>query len=154
MTECSIPIIIAQMTAHDVPQVHAIERRSFSSPWDLESYYGELHNPSALYLVARAGERILGFGGMWMVEGEAHIVTLAVHPDYRRRGLGRQLLQALLQKARERNILIITLEVRVSNTPAQNLYTAYGFRIIAHRRRYYPDNGEDAAVMALDLRRE
>lgn len=144
-------IVLAPMSPQDVPQVHAIERRCFSAPWEIEAYYGEARNPSAVYLVARAGERILGFGGMWVVESEAHIVTLATHPSHRRQGIGHLLLQGLLEKARQRGIDLITLEVRVSNVPALALYAEFGFRAIARRKGYYPDNGEDAAVMALRL---
>ncbi|HEY3379847.1 MAG TPA: ribosomal protein S18-alanine N-acetyltransferase, partial [Armatimonadota bacterium] len=126
MSESS-PFHITPMSRADVPRVHALETRCFSAPWDIASYYGEVENPAAVYLVLRDAEEIWGFGGMWVVEHEAHIVTIAVHPDYRRRGLGRQLLTALLREARQRQVDIITLEVRVSNVAAQGLYTAFGF---------------------------
>ena len=139
------------MTIKDVPAVHELELACFPSPWDISAYYRELQNPSAFYLVARKGEEIAGFGGMWTIGDEAHIVTLAVDEQYRRHGIGRLLVEALLKEARRRRAARVSLEVRVGNHPAQNLYTAYGFRTIAFRRGYYPDNGEDAAVMVVEL---
>lgn len=153
MTQSLANICYSPMRREDVGAVHALETLCFSAPWDINDYYAELDNPTAHYLVARNSERIIGFAGMWAVMGEAHIVTLAVHSDFRCRGVGKQLLLALLAEARQQHVAIVTLEVRVSNVPAQKLYTAQGFRTISYRRKYYPDNLEDAAVMALTLQR-
>jgi len=139
------------MAVHDISQVSALERVCFTAPWDTAAYFRELQNPSAYYLVARAGEEIAGYGGMWAIGDEAHIVTLAVAQVFRQRGIGRRLLDGLLEEAHRLAIRHITLEVRVTNVPAQSLYRSLGFRVIGHRRRYYPDNGEDAAVMELTL---
>jgi len=139
------------MKSGDVPAVHALEEECFTSPWDIDSYYRELRNSNAFYVVARRREGIIGFGGMWTVSDEAHIVTLAVQQDFRRQGLGRRLLDSLIKEARRRRVERVTLEVRVSNEAAQRLYASFGFRAVAFRREYYPDNGEDAAVMALEL---
>lgn len=151
MREYPDELRIARMTAGDIPRVHELESICFSAPWDIEAYYGELTNPTALYLTASVAGRILGFGGMWAVRDEAHIVTLAVDPEYRRRGIARTLLHALLVQARVRGVTVVTLEVRVSNVAAQALYASFGFIPIARRRRYYPDNNEDALVMRLLL---
>lgn len=140
------------MKTSDVPAVHELEVECFPSPWDISAYYREMRNPSAFYVVARKGERVVGFGGMWAVGDEAHIVTLAVSEAFRRQGLGRRLLEALIKEAGRRCAVRVTLEVRVSNAAAQHLYTSFSFRTIAFRREYYPDNHEDAAVMALELR--
>ena len=142
-------IHIAPMALSDVTQVYALERACFTAPWDMAAYYRELQNPAAFYLVAHSGGRLAGYGGMWAIGDEAHIVTLAVAREFRRHGIGRQLMDGLLAEARRREVIHLTLEVRVTNTPAQSLYLSLGFRIIGHRRRYYPDNGEDAAVMEL-----
>ena len=142
---------LEKMTDRDVPVVYALELVCFPSPWDISSYYRELRNPASHYLVARAGERIVGYAGMWVVGDEAHVVTLAVREDCRRRGIGRWLMHALLREARQRRAARVTLEVRVGNGKALNLYASLGFRTVAFRREYYPDNGEDAAVLALDL---
>jgi ribosomal-protein-alanine N-acetyltransferase len=89
---------------------------------------------------------------MWVVETNAHVVTLAVRPESRRHGLGRQMMAALLLEARRRGAAEVTLEVRASNLPAQQLYANLGFQVVARRRGYYPDNNEDALVMLLELR--
>jgi ribosomal-protein-alanine N-acetyltransferase len=149
MAELPDNLILLPMARADIPEIHLLEVISFSLPWEIEAYYGELANPSAFYLAAHAGERIIGFGGMWAVADQAHIVTLAVHPDYRRHGLGRRMLMGLLDEARRRTVTEITLEVRAGNAPAQALYQSAGFRTVAIRRHYYPDNGEDALVMEL-----
>ncbi len=151
MTEA---IIIVPMTADHIPQVYALERVCFTAPWDLSAYMGELRNPSAFYLVALQDHHLLGYGGMWVVETNAHVVTLAVRPECRRHGLGRRLMDGLLAEARRRGAEEVTLEVRAGNTPAQGLYASMGFLAVARRRGYYPDNSEDALVMRLDLTRK
>jgi ribosomal-protein-alanine N-acetyltransferase len=142
---------ITRMTAADVPEAYVIECVSFTDPWELATYYREIANPTSVYLVARLGDRIVGFGGIETGSGEGVIVTLGVAPDIRRRGVGRCVLKALLAEALLQHLGIVTLEVRVGDTAAQQLYREFGFRIIAHLQHFYPDNNEDAAVMALEL---
>lgn len=144
-------IRIEPMTVDDVPRVFELERACFPTPWDIDAYYGELRNPAAYYLVARTEAETVGFGGMWAVEDVAHVMTLAVDPAARRQGIGRQLLAGLLAEARRRGVTEVSLEVRVGNVPALGLYTSFGFRRVGVRKRYYPDNNEDAAVMVLEL---
>src|SRR5262249_2963931 len=90
---------------------------------------------------------IIGFAGLWLMVDEAHITTIAVHPDYRGRGLGELELASLIDIAAQIGAKWVTLEVRVSNYIAQNLYRKYGFREAGMRRRYYSDNQEDALIM-------
>jgi ribosomal-protein-alanine N-acetyltransferase len=90
---------------------------------------------------------IVGFAGMWLLYDEAHITTICVAPEHRGKGLGELLLLALFEEALNRGAHWLTLEVRVSNTPAQDLYEKYGFTRQGVRRRYYSDNGEDAYIM-------
>lgn len=151
MDELAQTLKITVMAMDDVKDVYRIERLSFPTPWDIASYYAEVENPSSFYLVAHLDEHVVGFGGMWAVEDEAHIVTLAVDPEYRSHGIGRQLMHGLLKEAKRRHIRTVTLEVRVSNAPAKHLYVSFGFEKVACRRNYYPDNNEDAEVMALQL---
>jgi len=145
---------VRPMRLDDVDQVVAIERLSFPSSWSPETYRRELrHSSKSRYLVAeRLGEPsiVVGYGGYWLIGDEAHISTLAVHPVYRRHGLGEYLLASMLLEAVNRGAHMATLEVRVSNTAAQALYCKYGFHAARRRRRYYRDNDEDALVMNIE----
>jgi ribosomal-protein-alanine N-acetyltransferase len=139
------------MTLEDLPEVHRIERASFSAPWPDDAYRSELRaNRLASYLVARAGEAVVAFGGIWLMVDEAHVTTFAVDPGWRRQGVGESLLLALLDVAIARHAREATLEVRLSNLPARRLYEKFGFRPVGLRPRYYSDNGEDALIMTTD----
>lgn len=142
---------IDRMQLVDLPEVHAIERASFTTPWPDDAYRSELlTNRLASYLVARAADRVVGFAGLWLMVDEAHITTFAVHPAWRRRGIGERLLLASLDLAIERGAREATLEVRLSNVAARRLYEKYGFRPVGLRPRYYSDDGEDALIMTTD----
>ncbi len=147
-----VPIVMVQpMTVADLPDVQVIERVSFTTPWPANAYRQELEaNRLAHYLVARIGERIVAYGGIWLMVDEAHVTTFAVHPGYRRRGIGERLLLALLDLAIDRQAREATLEVRLSNLPARRLYEKYGFRPVGIRPRYYSDNQEDALIMTTE----
>lgn len=139
------------MRTADLPEVEAIERASFTTPWPPNAYRSELEdNRLASYLVARVGERVVGYAGMWLMVDEAHITTFAVHPSWRRRRIGERLLLAMLDLAVARRAREATLEVRVSNLAARRLYEKYGFRPVGIRPRYYSDDGEDAIVMTTE----
>lgn len=139
------------MRTADLPEVEAIERASFTTPWPPNAYRSELEdNRLASYLVARVGERVVGYAGMWLMVDEAHITTFAVHPSWRRRRIGERLLLAMLDLAAARRAREATLEVRVSNLAARRLYEKYGFRPVGIRPRYYSDDGEDAIVMTTE----
>ena len=142
------PLVVEPMRMADVPTVHEIERLSFSTPWPAHAFEQELTgNRMARYLVARAVERVVGFGGIWLMVDEAHITTFGVHPEWRRRGVGRQLLLALVQLSVDMRASRMTLEVRAGNHAAQELYRRFGFIVAGRRARYYTDDGEDALVM-------
>jgi ribosomal-protein-alanine N-acetyltransferase len=139
------------MELADIPSVHAIERSSFIVPWPDDAYRNEiLTNRLASYVVARSGDDVVGFAGLWVMVDEAHITTFAVDPRWRRRGIGERLLLALLDLAVARRAREATLEVRLSNMPARRLYEKYGFRPVGIRPRYYSSNGEDALIMTTD----
>jgi ribosomal-protein-alanine N-acetyltransferase len=139
------------MRLEDLPDVHAIEQASFTQPWPPHAYQSELEsNRLAHYLVARIGDTIAAYGGMWLMVDEAHITTFAVHPAWRRQRIGERLLIAFLDIAMERGAHEATLEVRLSNLPARKLYEKYGFRPVGLRPRYYSDDNEDALIMTTE----
>lgn len=141
-------VVVEPMRHADVRSVHEIERLSFRTPWPAYAFEQELRgNRLARYLVARAGDRVVGFAGLWLMVDEAHVTTFGVHPDWRRQGIGRQLLLNLAELSLAIGARRMTLEVRVSNAAAQALYGAFGFEIAGRRHRYYTDDGEDALVM-------
>ena len=137
----------------DIPEVMALERAAYSRGWPATAFEHELtKNAMARYVVLRDGDthRMLAFGGVWLMVGEAHIVTVAVLPDEQRRGLGRAVVHALVDLAAEAGMEVATLEVRVSNEAAKALYRTYGFYEVGTRKRYYSDNGEDAVIMTTE----
>jgi ribosomal-protein-alanine N-acetyltransferase len=139
------------MTLDDVAAVQAIERASFTTPWPDDAYRSELRtNRLATYVVARLGEEVVGFGGLWIMVDEAHITTFAVDPEWRRQGIGERLLMALFDVALAHGAREATLEVRLSNLAARRLYEKYGFRPVGVRPRYYSDDGEDALIMTTE----
>ena len=159
---------VEDMQVADLRQVMDVERLAFPSPWSVAAYRHEItRNELSTYLVLRirdvarlgSGLRwpcprarrpslpILGYGGFWLLVDEAHISTLALHPDWRGRGLGEMLLVALIDAAILRGAKEVTLEVRLSNAVAQSLYSKYGFAQVGRRKGYYHDNGEDALIM-------
>lgn len=141
-------VVVEPMRHDDVPAVHEIERLSFRTPWPAYAFEQELRgNRLARYVVARAGDRVVGFAGVWLMVDEAHVTTFGVHPDWRRQGIGRQLLLNLAELSAAIGARRMTLEVRVSNAAAQALYGAFGFEIVGRRHRYYTDDGEDALIM-------
>ncbi len=142
---------IEAMRVGDLPAVQAIEAASFTMPWPPHAYRSELEtNRLAQYLVVRAGDELVAYAGIWLMVDEAHITTFAVHPAWRRRGIGERLLLSVLDVAIARHAREATLEVRLSNLPARKLYEKHGFRPVGIRPRYYSDNGEDALIMTTD----
>lgn len=140
------------MTAADIENVIAIERASFQFPWSTRFFLDELQVDCARSILAEVDGRIVGYVLFWFLPEEVDIHNIAVHPDFRRRGIGRLLLEQVVDSARRQERLRVTLDVRFSNAPAQNLYRSFGFVIRGLRKGYYSDNGEDALVMALELR--
>ena len=154
---------VEPMRQGDVATVAAIERMIFTMPWSSNAFGYELRtNPLSHYFVARTRSvkpavdargldpSIIGYGGFWMMLDEAHICTLGVHPDWRQRGVGELLLSTMIEAAAGLNANVVTLEVRVSNLPAQRLYQKYGFSTVGVRKGYYSDNHEDALIMTTE----
>jgi ribosomal-protein-alanine N-acetyltransferase len=137
------------MKEEDLPEVLEIENRSFATPWSLRSFQNELEKTVSTCLVFKNRDRLLGYLVVWRVEDELHIANVAVHPDFRRRGVGRKLIQHAIDLAA--GCRWIGLEVRASNTPALKLYKKFGFLEVGLRRNYYEREGEDAIVMVKSL---
>lgn len=172
MSNGSLPYRVEPMRWEDVPAVMAIERQSFTLPWSDYTYRHELlENVHSHYLVARRIDRavtqhsgwfarwrrtgqaaapIVSYGGFWLIADESHISTIASHQAWRGRGLGELMLLAMIERAIQLDAAMVTLEVRVTNTVAQNLYRKYGFEVVGRRPAYYRDNGEDAELMTVD----
>jgi ribosomal-protein-alanine N-acetyltransferase len=146
-------LLIRRMQAADLEQVQAIDKVSFTMPWPESAYRYELcENPSSLLWVAETLEpggfqRVVGMVVVWLVVDEAHIATIAVHPDYRGQGIAQDLLCAALIESIEKGMHKATLEVRAGNLAAQRLYHRFRFELAGVRPRYYRDNFEDALIM-------
>jgi [ribosomal protein S18]-alanine N-acetyltransferase len=146
-----VRIVIGPMRVDQLAEVQAIEKASFTSPWPPHAYRSELEtNRLAHYLVVEVQGRVIAYGGIWLMVDEAHVTTFAVHPLWRRRHIGDQLLLALLDHAVARHAHEATLEVRLSNLAARKLYEKFGFRPVGLRPRYYSDDGEDALIMTTE----
>jgi ribosomal-protein-alanine N-acetyltransferase len=162
-----LPYLVEPMTLADLDQVMAIEQVSFSAPWSEQAYRYEINQNSystMLVIKQSASSRnrlesalsvfgfyksnpVRGYGGFWLLVDEIHISTIAVHAAWQGQGLGEMLLLSLLDEGIAQGGRNATLEVRVSNLPAQSLYHKYAFSIVSRLRRYYADNNEDAYIM-------
>lgn len=147
-------ISVRPMRLEDVEQVHAIDQVSFTLPWPKSAFLYELNeNPGSFLWVAEAeepaGQRVVGMVVVWMILDEAHIATIAVHPEYRQRGVGQSLLVTALKEAIRQGALQATLEVRAMNIAAQQLYRQLRFEVMGRRPHYYRDNYEDALIMTV-----
>jgi ribosomal-protein-alanine N-acetyltransferase len=139
------------MTLVDVPTVHEIDLLSFSLPWPERSFRFELtENQISRGWVAEVEGKIAAMLVLWFIVDEAHIATIAVHPDFRRQGIGEQILLHALRAARNEGAQRAFLEVRAGNVAAQAMYQKYGFEVAGVRPGYYKDNNEDALLMNLD----
>lgn len=143
-------LTIRPMRREDIDAVMAIDRHCFPVPWSQNAFAAELGNASAWYLVAESEGRVCGYIGAWIVVDEVHVTTFGVDPSLRRQGVGERLLAALLQEGMRRGVRRASLEVRMSNYGAQQLYAKYGFAPVSRRFRYYTDNDEDALVMWIE----
>jgi ribosomal-protein-alanine N-acetyltransferase len=139
------------MTIADLDEVMAIERTSYQFPWSAVFFRQELQVACARSILAETDRTIVGYVLYWLLPGAIDIHNLAVHVDYRRRGIARILLRSVVKEARRQSVSRVMLEVRQSNVPAQKLYQAMGFKITGMRKGYYSDNGEDALAMTLEL---
>jgi ribosomal-protein-alanine N-acetyltransferase len=144
-------LYIRKMTLDDVPAVVELDHVSFSLPWPERSFRFELtDNPASRCWVAEVDGRVVGMLVAWLFVDEAHIATIATHPDYRRQGIGKKMLVYTLQSAMREGAQSSFLEVRESNLSAQDMYRKFGYVEVGRRKRYYRDNDEDAILMSLE----
>ena len=139
------------MTDADVQGVAAVEEDVFTTAWSLEMFAAEMNNTLTTYLLVCMDEEIIGFAGFWLVVDEAQVTNIAIKQDWQSRGYGRVLVSRLMQEARNKGALTISLEVRESNKRARKLYEKLGFKEAGIRSGYYLDNRENAIWMVCDL---
>ena len=140
-------IEIIPMTIVHVPAVAALEAICFTDPWSKNSVASEVINPLSVWLVALEGETVVGYVGSQTVMGETDMMNVAVHPDHRRRGIARSLIEDLVQVLKGMDSHCLTLEVRVSNEHAISLYKSLNFYEVGRRRNYYRNPKEDALIL-------
>lgn len=140
-------IRLEQMTDAHVAQIARLEKQCFSDPWSENSVASELNNRLSLWLVALDGATVAGYIGSQSVGDEADMMNVAVHPDYRRRGIARELVMGLVAALGEKGVHSLALEVRASNAPAIALYEQLGFIQVGRRPNYYRNPKEDALIL-------
>ncbi|MGZ9235646.1 MAG: ribosomal protein S18-alanine N-acetyltransferase [Anaerolineales bacterium] len=144
-------LTIRKMTLDDVPAVVDLDQKSFSLPWPERSFRFELtDNPASRCWVAELDGQTVGMIVVWLLVDEAHVATIATHPDFRRKGIAKRLLAHALRRLIDQGAHSSFLEVRESNLAAQDMYRKFGYVETGRRRRYYRDNDEDAILMNLD----
>lgn len=147
-------ILYREMVEQDIPSVVAIEEEAFATPWTVEIFQHEMSgNAYAHYIVAveKEEEEVIGHCGMWIVLDECHITNVAVRKRLRGHGIGEKLMSEAIELCKEMNVKLMTLEVRMSNHTAQNLYRKLGFQDGGIRKNYYTDDRENALVMWVEL---
>ena len=160
--------VLRQMRISDLDQVMVVNKRCFTIPWPERVFRIELGSSSFSHWVVletnppehksrgllsflrrREQQQVIGFGGFWLINGEAHISNIGVDPQYQGRGLGELLLVTMMKRAMQLNASWTSLEVRISNDPAIRLYEKYNYQVAGRKKSYYHDNGEDAYLMNL-----
>jgi ribosomal-protein-alanine N-acetyltransferase len=140
-------LIIRDMHEDDIPAILEIEQISFSTPWSKESFLNEIYKKYAFSKVAVFEKNIIGYICANYLFYESHILNLAVHPDFRRRGVATILMNEATRKLKEKGCVFMYLEVRISNTGAQRFYERFGFKTETIRKKYYGNPDEDALLM-------
>lgn len=144
-------IILREMQIKDIPEVAEIERASFTAPWSETSFFNEVMKPGSVSRVAGFSGRVVGYICAGRVLDEGHILTIAVHNDYRRRGIASALVGNVVKSLKRDLCRFIFLEVRSSNDEAKKMYEKFRFRPVGTRKNYYSSPVEDALIMTLNL---
>ena len=143
---------IDEVKPHDLDEIVAIENLSFPTPWPRHIFDMEIKSSRSFKRVSRVNGSVVGYLIAWKIYDEVHILNIAIHPDYRRRGIGQGLLNYCFDFFSSKGVRSAILEVRNMNGNARRFYEKIGFRSVGVRRGYYKDTGEDAIVMKLDLK--
>ena len=141
------PVTITPLRRRHIADVMAIEKQVFPKPWSASLFEDELGRTGRAYVVARVGARLVGYAGVLLIADDGHVATIAVDPAHQGQGIATRLMVELMHQALALGAEQITLEVRVSNVRAQQIYQRFGFAPAGARKAYYADNGEDALVM-------
>lgn len=144
---------IKELTKEMLPSLVALEQACFAHPWTESMFSGDIESPLTIYQGVFSGDMLIAYMGMWCVADEGQITNVAVHPDYRRLGLAKQLIQTFINLAKEKQLSSLTLEVREHNAAAISLYETMGFGLVGRRKRYY-EGKEDALLMTLFLQEQ
>lgn len=158
--DCNLPLVrsfkISEMSLSDMDEVLEIENLSFTTPWSKDLFLKEIHSEFSKIFVAQSNHlgkhKVLGYISLWFVGEEMHILNLACHPEYRRSGIAKGLLEHSLSLSFQGGVRNAFLDVRKSNHEALSLYKKYGFKQIGIRKGYYSDTKEDAVVMSLAIK--
>ena len=147
MSELKIKVKYMQLT--DLDEICEVEAKAYGEHhWSKDAFINEYENNLAKYYIARDDKKnLLGYLGAWMIIDEAHITTLAISPEHKRKGVAQTLMNCFIEDCYKNMVKYITLEVRVSNEPAISLYKKFGFNSLGTRKSYYQDNNEDALIM-------
>ncbi len=141
-------LLIRKAEERDIKEMTQLDQMCFAMPWSEESFYDEIvKNELAYYVVAEIGQKVVGYVGSWMILDEGHITHVAVHPGFRKKGIGHAMLSRLFEYCEEHGVVSHTLEVRPSNQAALTLYGQFGFQEAGRRKAYYENNGEDALIL-------
>ena len=140
-------MMILKMNESHVPQIAELEKLCFNDPWSLNSIASELDNRLSLWLVAVENDCVIGYVGSQTVLGETDMMNIAIHPDYRKQGIGTALIEALIGELNNRGSHSLMLEVRASNDPAISVYCKLGFVEVGRRKNYYRNPKEDARIL-------
>ncbi|HET9691273.1 MAG TPA: ribosomal protein S18-alanine N-acetyltransferase [Acidimicrobiales bacterium] len=144
----AVEVHLVPLRRRHLRSVMRIEAQVYPHPWTLSLFMSELNlRTSRAYLAARVGGAVVGYAGLMLAGPESHVTTIAVDPAWQRHKIGSRLLAHLLRVSRDRGVHDVTLEVRVSNGPAQAMYRRFGFEEAGVRRGYYAESGEDALIM-------
>ncbi len=144
-------IKIRPMTADDLEEVTQLEKLCFSDPWQKQCFEEELEHQFAIPLVAKLDQRIVGYTCLWHVEEQMEIANFAVSPEFRRKGIGRRLMEEVISEAQRRGCTGLMLSVRETNLPAVTLYKRFGYVEVGRRKRYYRLPVEDAIIMVKEF---